>query len=431
MLAAQGAITDQEAAMRNLAITAVDMTDASDRYTAAQADAEAASEAVSKALSFQNLTLGYGTSAYTTHTRAVQDAERAANDLRYAADNLAAGLSGVLGKATDDYTTSVSNSEKEIESIQKELAELGAIQGQVTTTTTAAKYSNEELALAQIKAAEAAQKSAEYTGDDEAAKLALAVAAQKAAEKAEAMAGAMGGTSSSTIDNTERIGELNSRYGELVAQQAAAKEALNRVTLEFIYQKAAADLDTEAALELARSFGLIDEKSYSTAKAVNDLKTKYDANRDGAIDASEAAAGYTEEVRKLGEEMTRLETYKLVTIDVRTSYSTNGSPPNPAAGEVGIGPTGDASNAYSTGDGGGTITQEAHGGQVYANTPTIVGDGGRAELFVPQSSGYVFPAVPAGGGGMGRSEMEAMIAAMITAVGMIPRLVRDGMQRSY
>jgi hypothetical protein len=38
----------------------------------------------------------------------------------------------------------------------------------------------------------------------------------------------------------------------------------------------------------------------------------------------------------------------------------------------------------------------AQGGPAQAGQPLIVGDGGRAEVFVPQSDGYVYPSLDEG-----------------------------------
>lgn len=95
---------------------------------------------------------------------------------------------------------------------------------------------------------------------------------------------------------SEKVQELNAALEENNAKQQEAAEALAKATAEMIYQQAAAGLDAEAALALANNMGLISEADYAVAAAIAQLKTAYDANRDGAISAEEAAKGYTSSV---------------------------------------------------------------------------------------------------------------------------------------
>lgn len=96
--------------------------------------------------------------------------------------------------------------------------------------------------------------------------------------------------------NSEQVAELNEKLNENTEKQQEAAEALKLATAEMIYQQAAAGLDAGAALELARSMGLLSEQDYVVASSLQVLRQMYDANRDGAIDAGEAAAGYTNSV---------------------------------------------------------------------------------------------------------------------------------------
>jgi hypothetical protein len=59
----------------------------------------------------------------------------------------------------------------------------------------------------------------------------------------------------------------------------------------------------------------------------------------------------------------------------------------------------------------------ARGGPVIAGMPYIVGDGGRSELFVPNSDGYVHPSVPTGG----RAGGTVVVNQYITVQGSIIR----------
>jgi hypothetical protein len=74
--------------------------------------------------------------------------------------------------------------------------------------------------------------------------------------------------------------------------QGAALESLQGVTAEMLYQQAAAGLDTQAALDLARSMGVLSEADYTVATAMQQLREQFDANHDGMITATEDASGF-------------------------------------------------------------------------------------------------------------------------------------------
>lgn len=109
------------------------------------------------------------------------------------------------------------------------------------------------------------------------------------------------------------------------------------LTQEMIFQKAAANLDADAALELGLHMGVINQSSYEMQKQLVELRTKYDLNRDGLIDATEAAAGYTDEVARLADFYNKI-TDKTVTLTVNTEF-------NNAA--VGAGSTGTSAGAQN------------------------------------------------------------------------------------
>jgi hypothetical protein len=89
--------------------------------------------------------------------------------------------------------------------------------------------------------------------------------------------------------------------------------SLSEVTKEMIFQKAAADMDSAAALELGRAMGVINEATYGTLSLLQQLREKYDLNKDGAISAAEATAGYTNEVLALSGAINGLQD-KTVTV---------------------------------------------------------------------------------------------------------------------
>lgn len=126
-----------------------------------------------------------------------------------------------------------------------------------------------------------------------------------------------GAGSEAAAEYRDKIAEAQAKLGDLTGKLDTAAGSLQRVTAEFIFQKAAAGLDADAALELARKMGLVDEASYATAKAVADLRDKYDKNKDGSISAAEGAAQFTREVATLNQTIQGLQD-KDVTITVTT-----------------------------------------------------------------------------------------------------------------
>lgn len=97
-----------------------------------------------------------------------------------------------------------------------------------------------------------------------------------------------------------RISESSDIYVNMLNPSLDIVNASFReLTAEILYNRAAAGLDGAAALDLARGMGLLNENTYTSLSVLQALRDKYDTNRDGAIDATEAAAGYTDEVLAL------------------------------------------------------------------------------------------------------------------------------------
>ncbi len=86
-----------------------------------------------------------------------------------------------------------------------------------------------------------------------------------------------------------------------------AKTAMQELTTELLFNQAAAGLDAAAALQLAGAMGLVNTQTLNALTRVEELKVQYDANADGAIDATEAASGYTREVTALASAQTGLQ----------------------------------------------------------------------------------------------------------------------------
>ncbi len=90
-----------------------------------------------------------------------------------------------------------------------------------------------------------------------------------------------------------------------------------KLTDQILFQKMAQGLNAEAALELGRSMGVINELSYTMQSELEKLKSKFDLNRDGAIDASEATADYEAALRDFAGVWNALQD-KNITLTVTT-----------------------------------------------------------------------------------------------------------------
>lgn len=90
-----------------------------------------------------------------------------------------------------------------------------------------------------------------------------------------------------------KVVELKEQMGELRGEETEAIAAFQAATKEMIYQKAAAGLDADAALELGRAMGLVSESDYNLATALSKLKEKYKETGD--------LEGYIEAVKILNQ----------------------------------------------------------------------------------------------------------------------------------
>lgn len=169
-----------------------------------------------------------------------------------------------------------------------------------------------------------------------------------------------------------KIQDLNQKLADNKQAQLDAKDAIAQTTAEMIYQQAAAGLDAEAALELARSMGVISESDYVIAKVLEDLKNQYLA---GKISAEQYAA-------KIAELNARVAEAQSKNVTITYDLLWNGEPPPGAGGGGGGG------GHTSTGGGGNQMRQA--GGPVYPWQSYTVGEAG-PEMFRPATAGNIIP----------------------------------------
>lgn len=94
----------------------------------------------------------------------------------------------------------------------------------------------------------------------------------------------------------KELQDLNDALEENKRLQEEAAKAIKDATTQMIYQTMAAGLDAETNLDLARKMGLISEQDYAIAYTMSMIQSEYDKNKDGAIDAAEAALGYNDAI---------------------------------------------------------------------------------------------------------------------------------------
>lgn len=145
---------------------------------------------------------------------------------------------------------------------------------------------------------------------------------------------------------------------------------MSELTTQLIFNQAAAGLDAEAALKLAKHMGLVPP---ATEQAMNKIASWRAMLDSGKITLDE----YTELVKRMKDEINSVQG-KTVTIRVR------GEIDNSAREAASF--TGQGRNAYI----GLSASNRAVGGPVTGGTPYIVGEVG-PELFVPNTSGSIVP----------------------------------------
>lgn len=144
------------------------------------------------------------------------------------------------------------------------------------------KLTTDQLAQAQIDLKdpldESARANRQYATDAEAAATMSGIAAQKAYDYQVA-----------TEKLTGPVSDLNFAMGEL--------------TKATLFNQAAQGLDADAALALANKMGLVNDEALEAKQKLDELRVKFDENKDGLIDATEAANGYTAAVALMGDKL--------------------------------------------------------------------------------------------------------------------------------
>ena len=187
---------------------------------------------------------------------------------------------------------------------------------------------------------------------------------QELQQEAETLNGILDGQVSIYDSEYDSVGEVNEALDENTRKQAELSEQLTETTSKLIYQAVAQDLDSAAALALARGLGILDEQSYLLGTTIDDLTTRYVT---GELSIGEYTKA-VEDARNAVLSSDGISSDMYVNVHHTTTYRKD---------ELGSG-------------GGRTYSGRAIGGPVSDNSSYIVGELG-PELFTPQSSGSITP----------------------------------------
>jgi hypothetical protein len=213
---------------------------------------------------------------------------KAESALAIASAGLAAGLEGELQDAFDQYKETMADLEEEHMTIEEDILK---VQGSYAAVDKAVEKATEKLELSR-------KKYGEHSEQVEKAREALL--------KAQSGYGA----------NTKKIQELNEALAENEQAQQDAAAAMAEATAQMIFQQASAGLPAQAALDLARSMGILSEADYAVATSLETLRQQYDKDADGAITAGEGADEYTGKVQDLYTAISDLQNAGLdITVD--------------------------------------------------------------------------------------------------------------------
>lgn len=376
------------------ALTRVGVTFTAEQKAMIKAMAEAGDTAGAQAIILQELESEFGGAAVA----AGETTAGAFAKLQAATDNLAesvgAGLIPWLAEAAATLAGIVGFAERARAALEQHKAEV------LKTSGSYAEYQAE-----MIRANQAAGSLYPTLGILTEAEYKAATAATRVKDDTAAMTTstinadtAIDAWSASMTDSAITAGDLTATIDLATVSIDNVKGSFSELTTEMLYNKAAAGLDADEALNLARQMGLVDETTYGALSTLDDLRAKYDSNHDGAISASEGAAQYAQEVLKLKGQIDGLKD-KTVTIHVVQN------------GQVLTG--GDGGNQLTTrrAAGGSFIVPAGYGGDSF---PVMAQSGERVDV------------TPAG---QVNTAGDGALAQMIqTLPATIARAVRDGMQ---
>jgi hypothetical protein len=117
------------------------------------------------------------------------------------------------------------------------------------------------------------------------------------------------------------IDDESTSMTNLATNSQNVNAVMGELTSKMIFNAAAANLDGEAALALAKSMGLVNEDTYAAMQALDEIQARYDTNKDGIIENTEATQAYIKEVAALEDITSRLQDKHItITTDMITNH---------------------------------------------------------------------------------------------------------------
>ena len=192
--------------------------------------------------------------------------------------------------------------------------------------------------------------------------------------------------------------------------------AMGELTTATLFNQAAQGLDAGAALQLAVGMGLVKQEVLDAKNRLDELRTKFDENKDGLISATEAANGYNEAVARLNNELDgSLERLRLVTAEMNSMPGSIGGKHGGAIEDNGDFATG---GSFIVGGHGGTDTTPVAFMATPGERVTIETPGQQAISNITNSTGPTTINISVNGASDPRAvaqEVSRIIAAQVRA----------------
>lgn len=106
---------------------------------------------------------------------------------------------------------------------------------------------------------------------------------------------------------SEKVQELNAALLANQEAQAGALSGLQNVTAEMLYQQAAAGLDAQSALDLARNMGVLNEADYTVASSMQALREEFFNTSTGMLEAGASASDFVNQATAITKAVQNLQ----------------------------------------------------------------------------------------------------------------------------
>lgn len=222
-------------------------------------------------------------------------------------------------------------------------------------------------------------------------------------------------TTGAAAGYTSVLAALDGTTNNLLSSEAGFTIALDNVTKAVQANGTSLDINTDkgalniqaftgvanAAQKAAEGVYQSEVQTKGATTAFNDANRTLELEKQAFIAAADKAGFNKDAVKQLADQLYQLPPDVKFDVHINPDAAIKGMDSliwgiehSTAALSVGTSSTGSGYNATAG------LKYNASGGPAYAGVPQVVGDGGRSELFVPDSNGYVFPSVDQGLGAL-------------------------------